>query len=136
MPGLHAIERSGDAAKNTVQSYSLTEKKPLDSHKSLEKKQGITYAAQNNLPRLPIPDLESTCRRYLEALQPLQTPKEHDDTSIVVRDFLSSDGPYLQEKLKQYADDKPSYIEQFCKYLYVMLIINELRHILEGTIPI
>ena len=115
MPGIHTIERSEDAAKSAIQSYPLTEKKPLESHKSVETKQAITYAAQSNLPRLPIPDLESTCKRYLEALQPLQTPKEHDDTSIAVRDFLSSDGPYLQEKLMQYANGKPSYIEQFCK---------------------
>lgn len=115
MPGIHTIERSEDAAKSAVQSYPLSDKKPLESHKSIKMKQGITYAAQDNLPRLPIPDLESTCKRYIEALQPLQTPKEHEDTSVAVREFLSSDGPYLQEKLMKYADGKPSYVEQFCK---------------------
>ena len=113
---MHSLERTFDDAKSVVQSYSLPEKKPLESHDPKEK-QGITYAAQNNLPILPIPDLESTCKRYLEALQPLQTAKEQDDTAAAVKDFLSADGPYLQDRLMQYAKDRSSYIEQFCKRL-------------------
>lgn len=76
--------------------------------------QGITFAHQDSLPKLPIPDLESTCRKYLEALYPLQTPREHEETKAAVQDFLRTDGPQLQEKLKKYASSKTSYIEQFC----------------------
>lgn len=76
---------------------------------------GITFAAQDKLPKLPIPDLESTCKRYIQALEPLQTPRERADTRHAVDDFLKTDGPDLQEKLKRYAHDKTSYIEQFCK---------------------
>ena len=115
MPDLHTVERSDDAAKFAVQSYAIPEKSPLKSHKVSKTEQGITYAAQDNLPKLPIPDLESTCKRYLEALQPLQTAKEQDDTSAAVKEFLASDGPYLQERLMNYAKDKSSYIEQFCE---------------------
>ncbi|KAL1978885.1 hypothetical protein VTN31DRAFT_1744 [Thermomyces dupontii] len=75
--------------------------------------QGITFAHQDSLPKLPIPDLESTCRKYLEALYPLQTPREHEETKAAVQDFLRTDGPQLQEKLKKYASSKTSYIEQF-----------------------
>ncbi|RWQ93629.1 carnitine acetyl transferase [Paecilomyces variotii] len=76
-------------------------------------KKGITFANQDSLPKLPIPDLESTCKKYLSVLEPLQSPKEHEETKAAVQDFLKTDGPELQEKLKKYASSKTSYIEQF-----------------------
>ena len=79
------------------------------------KKKGSTFANQDSLPKLPIPDLESTCKKYIEALSALQTPREQEETKASVQDFLKSDGPILQEKLKNYASSKTSYIEQFCK---------------------
>ncbi|KAF3398358.1 putative mitochondrial carnitine O-acetyltransferase [Penicillium rolfsii] len=77
------------------------------------KEKGLTFANQDSLPKLPIPDLEDTCRRHLEALSPLQTIREHEETKAAVNDFLKTDGPILQEKLKTYASSKTSYIEQF-----------------------
>ncbi|KAI1639397.1 choline/Carnitine O-acyltransferase [Biscogniauxia mediterranea] len=74
---------------------------------------GITFAGQDSLPKLPIPDLETTCKKYLAALRPLQGPREHAETRLAVQDFLSTDGPELQEKLLKYAEGKTSYIEQF-----------------------
>ncbi|KAI5787102.1 Choline/Carnitine o-acyltransferase-domain-containing protein [Geopyxis carbonaria] len=80
---------------------------PLDS------KPGATYAHQDALSKLPIPELEDTCRKYLEAVKPLQTRREHADTRAAVHEFLKTDGPELQERLKKYANNKSSYIEQF-----------------------
>ncbi|KAL8300405.1 hypothetical protein RB593_009986 [Gaeumannomyces tritici] len=74
---------------------------------------GITFAAQDKLPKLPIPDLEKTCEKYLAALRPLQSPREHAETRHAVREFMRAEGPELQEKLKKYAEGKSSYIEQF-----------------------
>ncbi|PKX94135.1 choline/carnitine O-acyltransferase [Aspergillus novofumigatus IBT 16806] len=79
---------------------------------SCEKK-SLTFANQDSLPKLPIPDLESTCKKYLEALSALQTPREQEETKAAVQEFLKTDGPILQEKLKNYASSKTSYIEQF-----------------------
>lgn len=76
----------------------------------------MTFANQPLLPKLPIPDLESSCRKYLDALRPLQTPSEREDTKAAVDEFLRTDGPVLQEKLKNYASSQTSYIEQFCKF--------------------
>lgn len=73
----------------------------------------MTFANQPLLPKLPIPDLESSCRKYLDALRPLQTPSEREDTKAAVDEFLRTDGPVLQEKLKNYASSQTSYIEQF-----------------------
>ncbi|KAG8905645.1 hypothetical protein FRB99_008486 [Tulasnella sp. 403] len=75
--------------------------------------QGVTFQHQSTLPKLPIPSLEETCRRYLASLEALQDPTEHEKTQRAVAEFLQNDGPRLQEKLKAYAVDKPSYIEEF-----------------------
>ncbi|KAI0762152.1 acyltransferase ChoActase/COT/CPT [Trametes elegans] len=72
-----------------------------------------TFTHQDELPKLPIPPLEETCRRYLTALQGLQDPREHEETRRAVEDFLQHDGPRVQEKLREYAKDKASYIEEF-----------------------
>jgi len=79
-------------------------------------KQGVTYDHQDDLPKLPIPELESTCKKYIEVLKPLQNHREHRDTVAAVEEFLKHDGPVLQERLKKYATGKSSYIEQFCVF--------------------
>lgn len=107
-------EKSLEAAKKAVDEFTKDEKSPL-SIKNTKSKAGITFAAQDNLPKLPVPDLQGSMDRYLQALIPLQSPKEHRDTAISVKEFMRSDGPKLQEKLKEYAQGKANYIEQFCE---------------------
>ncbi|KAK5998025.1 Putative mitochondrial carnitine O-acetyltransferase [Cladobotryum mycophilum] len=85
---------------------------PMDT-RSEHNEDGVTFASQDKLPKLPIPELESTCKKYLEVLKPLQTPREQAETRHAVDEFLREDGPDLQEKLKRYAQGKTSYIEQF-----------------------
>ena len=112
----HASEkgRSIDQAKKTEENYSKSEKDPLGSDKP-NVKQGITFAAQEKLPKLPIPELDLTIKRYLRALKPLQGDREHAETQQAAEEFLKGEGVELQEKLKKYATGKTSYIEQFCK---------------------
>lgn len=105
-------ERSLEAAKDVGESYPKKEREPL-SQKKEPVKQGITFAVQDKLPKLPIPDLEVTMKKYLDALAPLQAPAEHSDTKAAVRDFLDHDGKDLQDRLKKYATGRTSYIEQF-----------------------
>lgn len=87
----------------------------MASHDDVKKTGGITYANQDSLPKLPIPDLNSSLKKYLTALKPLQTPREHAETKHAVEEFSKQSGPELQEKLEKYAQRKTSYIEQFCK---------------------
>ncbi|KAF2097079.1 carnitine acetyl transferas-like protein [Rhizodiscina lignyota] len=112
MPHMDGVSRSPEAAKKAAQSYSPSEREPLASHKSTSKP-GITFASQDKLPKLPIPELESSCKKYLEALKPLQSAKEQHDSELAVQEFLKRDGPDLQEKLKKYASGRANYIEQF-----------------------
>ena len=74
-----------------------------------------TFSYQDELPRLPIPSLESTCEKYLSSLKPLQTHREHLDSQAAVQSFLKGEGHELNERLKKYEKGKTSYIEQFCK---------------------
>ncbi|KAI4275353.1 MAG: hypothetical protein LQ337_003298 [Flavoplaca oasis] len=94
------------------EAYSPSEREPL-AKSGLKEKPGITYAAQDKLPKLPIPELEDTCRKFQAVLAPLQNQREQDETAAAVQDFLKTDGPELQARLKRYATGKTSYIEQF-----------------------
>ncbi|KAJ5332507.1 uncharacterized protein N7506_006290 [Penicillium brevicompactum] len=111
----HSKQSGAESQGQTVMRPNVSTKQPSSEvaapHTPL--KQGLTFANQESLPKLPIPDLEDTCRRHLDALQALQSPREHEDTKAAVRDFLKNDGPLLQERLKTYAGSKTSYIEQF-----------------------
>lgn len=114
-------DRSLEAAKKVTEEYSKEEKHPL-AYNIPKHKQGITFAAEDKLPKLPIPELESSMQKYLAALQPLQSSSEHAETSQAVEEFLKSEGPELQERLKKYATGKTSYIEQFCKSGYSIVL--------------
>jgi len=106
--------QSLDKEKKANEDFTKDQRDPLASNQP-KHDQGITFAAQDKLPKLPIPELESTTAKYLAALKPLQSPREHAETKQAVEDFLRSEGPELQERLKKYANGKTSYIEQFCE---------------------
>lgn len=65
-----------------------------------------TLAYQDELPKLPIPPLSDTLKRYLRALEALQDEKDHAVTQAAVQEFLETDGPKLDELLREYAKDK------------------------------
>lgn len=132
----HAREagRSSDGVKKVSDGYSNDEKNPLGSNQP-KHKPGITFAAQDKLPKLPIPELEHSMARYLEALKPLQSPRDHAETQQAVEEFLKTEGLELQERLKKYATGKTSYIEQFCK-CHCPCQMTMTDSLLQGTIRI
>lgn len=108
-------DRSMESAAKVTKRYTSESRSPLANHApNTNIKTGITFAAQDKLPKLPIPELEHTTKKYLDALEPLQTSREQEETKAAVQEFLRSEGPELQERLKKYATGKSSYIEQFC----------------------
>ncbi|XP_051930293.1 carnitine O-palmitoyltransferase 2, mitochondrial [Hippocampus zosterae] len=58
-----------------------------------------TMHYQKSLPRLPVPKLEDTIRRYLAAQRPLLDDRQYSDTEKVAQDFLAGEGKRLQEEL-------------------------------------
>lgn len=110
-PPVSDADRSSPRA--TQQSYSALQREPLASH-GAKHQSGITFAAQDKLPKLPIPELESTIKKYQDVLRPLLSKQEQEDTAVAAQKFLRGEGLELQARLKKYATGKTSYIEQFC----------------------
>lgn len=59
---------------------------------------------QSSLPRLPIPNINKTCERYLAAQRPLLDDTAFARTERLVNEFRTNEGPRLQTLLK--ATDK------------------------------
>ena len=80
-----------------------------------------TMHYQASLPRLPVPKLEDTLKRYLDTTSAIATPEEYAATTAAVREFEKGDGPRLQEALvaKDKRESHTSYISKwwFDKYL-------------------
>ncbi|MEU2035310.1 choline/carnitine O-acyltransferase [Nocardia amamiensis] len=52
-----------------------------------------TFAADDQLPRVPLPTLEDSCGRFLQWCEPLLTADELAATRAAVEDLLRADGP-------------------------------------------
>ncbi|KAH8172653.1 choline/Carnitine o-acyltransferase domain-containing protein [Sarocladium implicatum] len=66
-----------------------------------DKSKGPTLRFQDSLPRLPVPTLEETAKRYLKTLHPLLSASEFENSKNAVADFIKPGGvgSKLQEKL-------------------------------------
>uniref|UniRef100_A0A131XEV7 Putative carnitine palmitoyltransferase ii n=1 Tax=Hyalomma excavatum TaxID=257692 RepID=A0A131XEV7_9ACAR len=60
-----------------------------------------TMHFQKSLPRLPIPKLEKTCERYLNALEPLVTSEDLENTRALVHAFKNNEGAELDSLLRK-----------------------------------
>ncbi|WP_054813089.1 choline/carnitine O-acyltransferase [Nocardia arizonensis] len=63
-----------------------------------------TFAAEDHLPRVPLPTLEASAERFLQWCAPLLTDDELATTRAAVDDLLRADGPgrTLHEALREY----------------------------------
>ncbi|MDT0309515.1 choline/carnitine O-acyltransferase [Streptomyces sp. DSM 44917] len=52
-----------------------------------------TFEHEDTLPRVPLPALEDTCRRFTEWSAPLLTEEERAETAAAVEEFLREDSP-------------------------------------------
>lgn len=72
------------------------------------------YASQPSLPHLPVPTLSSTLHKYIETLQPLQTPEEHQKSRKTIESFLSSEtAKTLQQRLEARAAERDSWLSEW-----------------------
>ncbi|KAF9269113.1 carnitine acetyl transferase [Marasmius fiardii PR-910] len=75
---------------------------------------GVTYAHQNSLPKLPVPELQDTLRELKQTLKPIAwNEQEWNETERKVDQFAASQAPTLQERLKDWAKDKDHWLEQW-----------------------
>ena len=80
-----------------------------------------TFGNEDRLPRVPVPTLADSGRRFLEWCAPLLTPDEFAETEAAVAEFLAGPGPELQARLEEY-DRSPgvrSWLDTFWPYRYL-----------------
>lgn len=75
----------------------------------------VKYFQQPDLPKLPVPDLEKTLQRYLEAVQPILRPDQFERVQELAKQLAENEGPELQHhlaerqmKLKNWVREKES----------------------------
>ncbi|KAL0268846.1 UNVERIFIED_CONTAM: hypothetical protein PYX00_010655 [Menopon gallinae] len=71
----------------------------LEEYQFLQKSKIPTLHFQKSLPRLPVPQIEKTCDRYLAALKPILTDNEYNDTEKLVKYFKANEGKNIHEEL-------------------------------------
>ncbi|KAG5675716.1 hypothetical protein PVAND_005597 [Polypedilum vanderplanki] len=79
----------------------LSQNRNDDGYQYLHKSNMPTYYFQKSLPRLPIPKIEKTLSRYLDAQRPLLSDEEFKKTQDACNKFVKSGGWELQAMLKE-----------------------------------
>lgn len=77
---------------------------------------------QPSLPRLPLPELNNTCDRYLKSVKPISNANEYSKTEKFVSDFEKNVGAQLQTLLIQHdkANKHTSYVSEPWFNMYLM----------------
>ncbi|XP_043485133.1 carnitine O-palmitoyltransferase 2, mitochondrial-like isoform X2 [Leptopilina heterotoma] len=101
---------------------STEEKHKTDNdYEFIQRSKIRTMHFQASLPRLPIPKLEDTCRRYLNAQKPLLSEEEFTKTKSFVNQFLENEGLIFQNELikKDKKNRHTSYISEYWFDMYL-----------------
>ncbi|XP_047739674.1 peroxisomal carnitine O-octanoyltransferase-like [Hyalella azteca] len=72
-----------------------------------------TFMHDESLPNLPVPSLPQTMERYIKSCTPFLNDAELAFTEKVVQDFMSKEGPVLQAKLLQRANQHKNWLEDW-----------------------
>uniref|UniRef100_A0A2P2I894 Carnitine O-palmitoyltransferase 2 n=1 Tax=Hirondellea gigas TaxID=1518452 RepID=A0A2P2I894_9CRUS len=95
--GLSRLCSSSDSADHGRRAISNW---ASDEYQFLHKSYAPTMHFQKSLLRLPVPELDKTCARYLLSQKALLDDADYKETEKLVEDFRVNAGPPLQEKLK------------------------------------
>ncbi|XP_077372126.1 carnitine O-palmitoyltransferase 1, liver isoform isoform X2 [Festucalex cinctus] len=80
----------------------------------------MLYSFQNSLPRLPVPPVKDTCRRYLESVHPLMDDEQFQRMKGLAKDFEMNLGPRLQWYLKLKSWWASNYVSDWWEeYIYL-----------------
>jgi carnitine O-acetyltransferase len=81
----------------------------------------LTFGNEDALPRVPLPSLEVTGRRFLEWCAPLLTDDERARTEKALDEFLTGEGPELDAALRAYdaAPGVHSWLDAFWRSRYL-----------------
>ncbi|XP_023271204.1 carnitine O-palmitoyltransferase 1, liver isoform-like isoform X2 [Seriola lalandi dorsalis] len=80
----------------------------------------MLYSFQNSLPRLPVPTVKDTCRRYLDSVRPLMDDEQYERMKGLTKDFEKNLGPRLQWYLKLKSWWASNYVSDWWEeYIYL-----------------
>ncbi|XP_043979492.1 carnitine O-palmitoyltransferase 1, liver isoform isoform X1 [Gambusia affinis] len=80
----------------------------------------LLYSFQNSLPRLPLPSVKDTCRRYLESVRPLMDDEQFERMTTLSKDFEKNLGPRVQWYLKLKSWWTSNYVSDWWEeYIYL-----------------
>ncbi|XP_015259705.1 PREDICTED: carnitine O-palmitoyltransferase 1, liver isoform isoform X2 [Cyprinodon variegatus] len=80
----------------------------------------MLYSFQNSLPRLPVPSVKDTCRRYLESVRPLMDDEQFERMKALSKDFEKNLGPRVQWYLKLKSWWASNYVSDWWEeYIYL-----------------
>ncbi|KAG7282172.1 hypothetical protein CRUP_034919 [Coryphaenoides rupestris] len=80
-----------------------------------------TFQYQDSLPPLPVPSLEGSLAKYLDAVRPFATQQEYEATVENVRNFKEGIGQVLHQKLLHRARTKRNWLEEWWLDAYLEL---------------
>nr|XP_040020748.1 peroxisomal carnitine O-octanoyltransferase-like isoform X2 [Gasterosteus aculeatus aculeatus] len=84
----------------------------MDNHPS-ESLAERTFQYQSSMPSLPVPSLEMSLSKYLNAVRPFAREDEFKATVDIVRTFQEGVGKELHHKLLQRAETKKNWLEEW-----------------------
>ncbi|KAI6658009.1 Carnitine O-palmitoyltransferase 1, liver isoform-like isoform X2 [Oopsacas minuta] len=80
----------------------------------------LLYSYQRALPKLPVPNLNSTISKYLDSVRPLLSDEEYKEIEDLSKDFLKNEGHRLQRFLTLRSWITQNYITEWWEdYVYL-----------------
>ncbi|XP_065148305.1 carnitine O-palmitoyltransferase 1, liver isoform isoform X1 [Paramisgurnus dabryanus] len=80
----------------------------------------MLYSFQSSLPRLPVPPVKDTVKRYLESARPLMDDEQYKRMESLAKDFEKNLGPKLQWYLKLKSWWASNYVSDWWEeYIYL-----------------
>lgn len=97
----------------------------------------LLYANQKALPTLPVPPLESTCKRFMASVKPVLSKEEYETMERLCIQFSRNEGPKLQRYCMLKSLISPNYVADWWeKYVYLRgrdpIVINSNYYILDS----
>ncbi|XP_044535565.1 peroxisomal carnitine O-octanoyltransferase isoform X1 [Gracilinanus agilis] len=72
-----------------------------------------TFQYQDSLPSLPVPSLDESLKKYLDAVKPFANEEEYKQTEEIVQKFQNGIGEKLHQKLLERAKGKRNWLEEW-----------------------
>ncbi|KAL6462317.1 hypothetical protein MHYP_G00287390 [Metynnis hypsauchen] len=95
-----------------TRTVNLEDLKAMDNQ-MFESTAERTFQYQESLPPLPVPSLEGTLSKYLDAVKPFASEDEFRNTAAIVKSFREGIGKHLHQKLLQRAKNRRNWLEDW-----------------------